>query len=754
MQKTPLFIFLFFLFGIFQVQAQEERERPKVGLVLSGGGAKGLAHIGVLKVLEEEGIIPDYITGTSMGSIIGGLYAIGYNAEELDSIVNSVSWSELLSDQIPLSSVSPQEKEDYNRYQAAFNITKDGLEIPSGLIRGQKISELISRLTWHISDTETFDDFPIPFQCVAADLISGNQYVFDRGNLTTALRASMSIPSVFVPVQLDSMLLVDGGILNNFPVSLCHKMGADIIIGIYVGYQNKPESRDPQTLPEILMASATIGGNLSLQGEIKRTDLFISPPLEQFNTASFSDTRKIISIGEEAARKKIDELRDLKRDKGIRSQPLLNIDKEVNREKLVSRIQINGQKTTTPQFLLGNMGIQTGDTITSKKIRYGIERAMGTRYFENITYHLYSVENGNLLVLNVEESNPAKIKLSLHYDNEYKAGLLANLTIRNLFGNSSRTSFTTDISETPRFNTSHLNYMGNNQVAAAKIAATYENNNLPVYLGNGSQYGNFKQQYSYVQAGILTTLGTYWQMEAFVRYTHSTLQNKSGFSDIFYAGVEHFGNTFLSSRFDFSYSSLNRRYFPVKGSNINLFYRFNIAGSELYKGNPNSKEMIAPITNIPNSQYFTVGGTWNKYFPVSRRFTPGIRLSGQLTNKEIPLLDHTFIGGLPFNNRSNEVHFIGYSFREKLAEDFALAEIDLRYRILNQIHINAKGGILFSSTNLPERIEPIGLDKTDRVYGYGLMLAYDSFLGPLQVGAGGNNTDNRLRWYFNFGFNF
>jgi NTE family protein len=753
MRKTTLFIILLLLTGIFQLPAQEEH--PKVGLVLSGGGAKGLAHIGVLKVLEEEGIVPDYITGTSMGSIIGGLYAIGYTAEELDSIVNSVSWSNLLSDQIPLSSVSPQEKEDYNRYQAEFNITRDGLEIPSGLVRGQKISELISRLTWHISDTKTFDDLPIPFRCVAADLISGNQYVFDQGNLTTALRASMSIPSVFSPVQLDSMLLVDGGILNNFPVSLCKKMGADIIIGVNVGYEDKPGNLGPKTLPEILMASATIGGNIAMRKAIERTDLLISPPLEKFNTASFSDARSIILIGEEAARNQLEALQTLKAEKNIESRQRLDVDKTASQKKIISRIRITGQKNTTQQFLLGNMGIQPGDTITSKTIRYGIERAMGTRYFENITYHFETLINkGYLLVLNVEESNPAKTKFSLHYDNEYKAGLMANLTIRNLFGNSSRTSFTTDISETPRFSATHLNYLGNRQVAAGKIAATYENNNLPVYLDDGSKYGTFKQQHSSVQAGFLTNLGTFWQMEAFVRYTQSTLKNRSGFSDIFYAGVERFGNTFVSSRFDFTYSSLNRRYFPVKGSNVNLYYKFNIDGRELYKGNTDSKEIIAPITNIPNRQYFTVGGNWRKYFPVSNRFTPGFRLSGQFTNKAAPLLDLTFIGGLPFNNRSNEVHFIGYSFREKLVEDFALAEIDLRYRILNQIHINATGGILLSTINLPEDIEPIGLDKTERVYGYGLMLAYDSFLGPLQIGAGSNNTDHRLRWYFNFGFNF
>ena len=747
-----LFLILILLPGFQHLEAQESR--PKVGLVLSGGGAKGLAHIGVLKVLEEEGIVPDYITGTSMGSIIGGLYAIGYNAHELDSIVNGVSWTTLLSDQIPLSSVSPQEKEDYNRYQVEFNITRDGLEIPSGLVRGQKISELISRLSWHVSDNQDFDELPIPFRCVAADLISGNQYVFEEGDLTTALRASMSIPSVFSPVKMDSMLLVDGGILNNYPAYLCKKMGADIIIGVNVGFEDKADREAPETLPEILMASATIGGNIAMRRAIKRTDLLISPPLKDYNTASFTSAASIIEAGEIAAREQTDALKKLMEIHEIEKRSLPNIDKSASIQRIISAIQINGLINTSRQFLLGNLRIEPGDTITSHDMRVGIERTMGTRYFENITYSFKPLEKGHVLILNVEESNQAKAKFSLHYDNEYKAGLLANLTIRNLFGNSSRTSLTTDISETPRLALSHLNYLGEKQVAAAKIGFTYENNNLPAYLDDGSKYGTFKQQYSTAQAGFLTNLGTYWQMEVNVRYTHTTLQNRSGFSDIFYAGVERFGNTFLASRFDFNYNSIDRRYFPVRGSKINLYYHVNIESRELYKGSSEGGEMIAPLTAIPNRQYFRVGGNWQKYISVSNKFTPGIRLSGQFTNKEAPLLDLTFIGGLPFNNRSNEVHFIGYSFREKLVEDYALGEVDLRYRIMPQIHLNVQGGILFSTINLPEQIEPIGLDKTERVLGYGLMLAYDSFLGPVQLGAGSNDTDHRLRWYFNFGFNF
>jgi len=753
MRKQTILLFFLILLGGVGIRAQSDAGRPKIGLVLSGGGAKGLAHIGVLKVLEEEGIVPDYITGTSMGSIIGGLYASGYSAHELDSIVKNVSWGRLLSDALPLSSVSPHEKEDYNRYQAEFTITKNGLEIPSGLIKGQQISALFSNLTWHVADINDFDQLPIPFRCVAADLKSGREYIFSKGDLATAMRASMSIPTVFSPVKIDTLLLVDGGILNNFPVRLCKQMGADIIIGVNVGFQDGQEEDELKTFPEILMASATLAGNISTRRAIRHTDLLISPDLENYNTGSFFDAPRIIELGELAAKAKTDQLRRLA--DSIKWMPIQpRVDKDKNREIIISQISINGLRNINQQFLLGHIGIQPGDTITPKMMDKGLKNAMGTRYFENITYRIEPLNSGYLLTLNLEESPQAKAKFSLHYDNEYKAGIMSNLTIRNLFGHTSRTSFTADISETPEFTVSQINFMGEKQITAAKTELEYESNNLPVYLDDGSKYGTFNHRYSAARLGFMTALGTRWQMDAYVKFAKSTLQNKTGFSDIFYAGVERFGNNFLSSNFDFIYSSIDSRYFPVRGSEIKLSYKFNIDVQQLYKGSSQGEEMVSAITESPHQNYFTLGGHLRKFFPINRELTVGIRTSGQIISRTPPLLGLSFIGGLPFNNRSNEVHFIGYSFREKIAENFALGEINLRYNIVKLVHVNATGSILISELNLPEVIEPIGLDKTEQVLGYGLMIAYNSFLGPLQLGMGSNNTDNRIRWYFNFGFNF
>ncbi len=746
---TFSFILLFILFHAF---AQEQK--PKIGLVLSGGGAKGLAHIGVLKVLEEEGIVPDYIAGTSMGSIIGGLYAIGYTSHELDSIVRNANWNRLLTDEIPLSMVLPHEKNDYNRYQAEFNITSHGLEIPSGLIRGQQIHSLFTGLSWHVAHIKNFDNLPIPFRCVASDLISGSQHIFKEGDLATAMRASMSIPTVFSPVQFDSMLLVDGGILNNFPVKLCKEMGADFVIGVNVTFKDNPTQDKLNTFADILMTSATLGGIVSEREAISNTELLISPDMTNFNAGSFYDASKIIALGEEAARQKIEELRQLKESIQNRSNKHPGFNKKQNNTIRVSQITTKGLTNINKQFLLGILNVHIGDTISPGNIDKGLKKAMGTRNFANLTYKIDTLKEGYLLALNVEESKQAKAKFAVHYDNVYKAGLLANFTIRNFLGKTSRTSFTADISEAPEFKFSQINFLGKNQVTAGKMELLYERNRFPVYLENGSRYGSFRHDYISAKTGFLTSIGTNWLMDAYVQYAKSTLQNESGFYEIFYAGVEEFGNSLVSTNFDFTFSSVDSRYFPDRGVNLELYYTQNLDIQQHYKGSDQGKELVEPLTHIPFKSYFSTGGSYHKYFPVDNRLNIGLRLAGEFKSRKAPLLNMTYIGGLPYNNRSNEVHFIGYSFREKLVEDFALGELNLRYRIHEQIQLSALGSALYSTTSLPEEIEPIGIDKNELVFGYGVVAAYNSFLGPLLIGAGSNNTDNRLRWLFNFGFNF
>ena len=200
MRNIVLYLILttFIFFSPIRTKSQDNSgKRKKIGLVLSGGGAKGIAHVGILKAMEEEGLRPDYIAGTSMGSIIGGLYAMGYSADQLDTIVRAIDWGLVLSNNIPLTYISYEEKEYYNRYLVELPIVEGKLKLPSGMIEGQSLSEVLTHYTWPAMKYQSFDDFPIPFRCIATDVSNGKEIVFKDGPLSEALRASMSIPTAF-----------------------------------------------------------------------------------------------------------------------------------------------------------------------------------------------------------------------------------------------------------------------------------------------------------------------------------------------------------------------------------------------------------------------------------------------------------------------------------------------------------------------------------------------------------------------------
>lgn len=294
--------------------------RKKVAVVLSGGGAKGTAHIGALKVMEEAGIPIDYIVGTSMGAIVGGLYSIGYTAHQLDSMVNKQDWAFLLSDKLLPDEQTFMQKEQAGMYQLSFpfSIGKGKKFVGGGVINGQNLSNLFTELTVGYNVPLDFNDFPIPFACVATNVVNGEAVIFHQGLLDEAMRASMAIPAVFTPVRMDSMVLVDGGMVNNFPVNIAYEMGADVVIGIDVQSPLLDAAELTGTKEILLQLIGLTGQNLYDENK-KRTTLYIHPDVKGFSTASFSkqaiDT--LIVNGERATMDKWPELMKLKESIGV-----------------------------------------------------------------------------------------------------------------------------------------------------------------------------------------------------------------------------------------------------------------------------------------------------------------------------------------------------------------------------------------------------------------------------------------------------
>ena len=309
-RSTQLLIFLLVITIYFRAQSQELPHRPKVGLVLSGGAAKGMAHVGVLKVLEEVGIQPDIITGTSMGSIIGGLYAIGYRADTLEKLLLGLDWDRALSDRIDLQSVLFEEKNFFENQILQLSIEDGKIQAPSGLIRGQQILSLLTRLSLPAYRIEDFRQLPIPFRCVVADVISAEHLTLDRGCLPEAMRASMSIPSVFTPIKRDGALFIDGGLIRNFPVEEAKEWGADIIIGVYTG-RLKAEPEELNSFSNILMQAGFLLSIRDAEAQLPLVDIYIEPDLRGYESQDFKKADSIIVRGEQAARLQFDRLKAL-----------------------------------------------------------------------------------------------------------------------------------------------------------------------------------------------------------------------------------------------------------------------------------------------------------------------------------------------------------------------------------------------------------------------------------------------------------
>ena len=311
MRATRFLLLVWILFTSWPATA-----RPKVGVVLSGGGAKGTAHIGALKVMEEAGIPIDIIVGTSMGSIIGGLYAIGYTPGQLDSIFMAQDWTALLSDKSGRTAIDLQAREQSSQYILSVPFFEKPQDLISGgLIKGRNVGNMLWQLTEGYHDSIDFRTMPIPFACVSQDLVTGKEVVFRNGILPIAIRASMSIPGVFAPVDTDGKLLIDGGITNNYPVDVALDMGADIIIGVDVQDPLKNAEELKNNLFSQLNQLIDLQRKDRWQQSIDSSDVYIKVNVKGYSTASFNTVAidSLIDRGEQAARLQIDTLKAIAR---------------------------------------------------------------------------------------------------------------------------------------------------------------------------------------------------------------------------------------------------------------------------------------------------------------------------------------------------------------------------------------------------------------------------------------------------------
>lgn len=759
MNKATLLTFLGFIFillfaNVLQAQNAQDKEvkRPKIGLVLSGGGAKGLAHIGVLKVLEELDIHPDYITGVSMGSIVGGLYSIGYSAHELDSLTSAIDWNTTFSDKMSYEQIGMNVKNDYDNYQIKLSGNKlNDISLPLGMINGQFISELLSQLSWRVVGINSFDDFPIPFRCFAADIISGRSIMFDSGVLPHAIRASMSIPTVFTPIVQDSMLLVDGGIMNNFPVQQCIDMGADIVIGVYVGSNEKLKANDLNTMVKILNHSASFSGIVNAREQLKHVNIKIIPDLNGAGVESFGRAEEIVNYGEEAARKE-DVYAQLKAlSDSLKKFPQVQNIKHLNEktEIAIHSIHVDGLKYVTKDFVIGTSEITENSMVNSQLLDEALKRLYGTLIFDKIDYHFEKNEGKMDLVFDVIEKDRINLNASVYYDNFFGAGMLINASYKHLLVKSSKLDLLMDISQYPRINLNYTLIGGKRKRLFFTLGVKTQSIVIPNFYEFPNSLivsmGQFRNNQLDLSSSLGVSITKISKLEFSASHVNNYFQLQGGLDELY--GIRNVSSNNYALETSFKLNTLDHPFFPTKGAKLDIQYTKIIHPVTSYSS---PEGMFKPISD----QNERIVVNYKHYIRFARRYSiiPHFTLGFM---RYIPFYaDKFFLGGSGFNTRTNSFNMAGVQPFHIATDNFVQLGLGAQAKINDNWYVSGlyqyAKFINNAETSSEQSLEIDG----ESISGWAASIAYNSMIGPLKFTVTQNLNSSLFYYYFTLGFPF
>ena len=652
--------------------------RKKVGLVLGGGGAKGVSHIGVLKVLEEAGIPIDYIAGTSMGAIVGGLYAIGYSATEIDSMVASQDWQLLLSDRVKRDNLTFPEKENSERYVISlpFGIEKKD-RLVGGMIKGQNLQNLFSNLTIGYHDSVDFNSFPIPFACVAVNLVDGKDFVFRKGSLPIAMRASMAIPAAFTPVKLDSMVLVDGGLNNNYPADVVKTMGADIVIGVDLG------TSDLKNLQHLNSTIGVVGQIVALHGYEKYvhnteiTDLLIRPNTSPYNSASFTTAAldTLIMRGEEAARKQWNELLILKEKIGSDSISTNTHSKAIvlkpHDSFLIRKIYFEGADPRDEKWLLQISQLKENSWISLQKLHHAMSILIGTNAYSNVSYKLTG-EDARDLHLIVEPKSASAVNVGLRFDSEEIIAVLLNGTFDYHTKFHSRFSVTGRVGKKTYGRVDYS--IERNPLRNLNLSYKFTYQDLDIYhKGEKSLNTTFRNHFAEFSYSDMNWLS--FKVQTGIRYEHynykSVLNNGDLLVDF---KPQNFINYFVSTHFE----TLDRSYYPNRGVSLKANYTVYTDNFVGYQGHTPFSALSAHFLSV---------------IPVTSHFSFLPALYGRvLIGRDAAFPYLNAIGGETEGHYlDHQLPFAGINHVEFLDHAFLSLRLQLRQRISSRHYISLIG---------------------------------------------------------------
>jgi len=692
-------LILLFVFPLLLIQSQVKKDlvipkNPRIGLSLAGGGAKGFSHVGVLKILDSLGVKVDYIAGTSMGSIVGGLYASGYSGKEIEKIVMDTDFYSLIMDP-----KSRQESTFFNKsvdkYLLSIPLKNGKITLPSSISTGQKNVYLLKELFKNVSNIDDFSKLPIPFMCVATNLESGNMEIFEKGDLVQSIMASSAFPSLMDPVKIGDSIYIDGAMSVNYPSKPLKDKGIDIVIGVDLN-QDLSKREDLNNIIAILNQVIDFGIKKDTRKQYKYTDINIKPNLKGMTATSYDEKKKILDSGFAEGKKYTAVLDQLPKRSFERLRQSINpIYSNVYK---IDSVSIDGGKIYGINYVLGKMGLRLPSMQTYGSINKKIDKLIATNNYRFINYDIVTENNANYLKLYVTEDDTRHfLKFGLHYDEVFKTGLLLNYSAKRLLFKNSNLSLDVVVGDKPRY---YLNYF-------------IDNGYIP-------GFGIYSSGMSFDLKNVDNNNIDKWEWFRNEMYIQSVWKDKfalgGGIShDFFQAEIN--GDNRRASRFLNPYVFLktdtqNDKDFPSRG----IYLAAEGKVIDLLKS-----EVDKRIVQVKADIRINV--------PISKQFSYRLNLYGGITiGENLPEFYQYRLGGIFEQNIINFKSFGGFYFAQLNTNNIVLASNDLQFKFNKNYFISGN----FTFANLSEDINFKDAAKVN-YSSIGLTAGYKSPFGQIKI---------------------
>ena len=671
-------------------------KNPKIGLSLSGGGAKGFAHVGVLKVLDSLGVKVDYVAGTSMGAIVGGLYSAGYKAKDIEKIILDTDFYGVIAN-------------EKNRQEASFFIKstdkyilnvpiKDGKfnVLPRSISKGQKNIYMLKELFKNVSNETDFSKLPIPFMCIGTNLESGKMEIFEKGDLVSSIMASSAFPGLLDPVKIGDSLYIDGAMTVNYPSKPLKDKGIDLVIG--VDLSQGLASRDKlNSLVDILNQVIDFGIQEETKNQYNYTDINIHPDLTGFGATSYGDKQKILTLGYIEAQKYIETLAQLpKSDQSLLRAPTNPIYSNVYK---IDSIAVDNNRIFNASYVRGKLGLKLPSLQTYGSINKMIDKLYATNNYNLINYDILQHNDKTYLRLDVEEDNTRFfLKFGLHYDEIFHTGLLLNFTTKRWLFRNSTLSVDGVLGDSPRY---YLNYfIDNGYIPGFGIYAS--GMNLALKDLNSNEY----EQRNWYHNDIF--LQSVWKDKYAIGggLSHDYFEKKQGTESYFDA--ENFINAYVFIKSD----SQDDKDFPTRGIYLNAEGKIvDLLNSNLEKKILQAKTKVA------------------LHFPIAKWLTYSLNAFGGIT---VGNDNHTYyrygIGGIFEQNLGNFTSMEGYELGQILSDNIIVVSNRTQFKLNKNL-------FLIGSINFANHFDEISLRKALQINesSVGFTAGYKSPFGQIKL---------------------